>query len=98
MYRKTTKKQERKIKELETKIDNLTEYIMSLQQRNIINNNNKKIIRGCLDWKSNKKQQYKNLNRDKRTNQIQILNLLQNHKDVLSLLRPLMKRTFYLHQ
>jgi hypothetical protein len=28
MYRKTTKKQERKIKELETKIDNLTEYIM----------------------------------------------------------------------
>jgi hypothetical protein len=39
MYQTTTKKQDGKIKELETKIDNLTEYIMSLpnQSNNNIN-------------------------------------------------------------
>jgi hypothetical protein len=42
MYRKTTKKQERKIKGLETKINNLKEYIMSVPNQSNNNINRKK--------------------------------------------------------
>jgi hypothetical protein len=53
MYQMTTKKQERKIKELETKIDTLTEYIMSLPNQSNNNNQQKEVIRRRRDRTSN---------------------------------------------
>jgi hypothetical protein len=100
IYWKTTKKQERKIKELETKIDNLREYIMSLPNQSNNNINRKKsdadAVIGHQTINTNVNGQRTEQRHTIKPNTD--IKPITKPKDILLLLEIAMKQTLHRHQ